>query len=361
MFDILFFCDYFKPGYKAGGPISSIANMLNAIEHKLSIAVITRNHDFDSKKYPTKDKNFTRNYAIFYCNNLSHIFFNFFKPALFKTKKIYLNSFFSIKYSFLPLLFFSFFLRKKIFISVRGELANSAFKESYKKRIYMIIWKIILPYKKYTFFATSDHEINDIKFFFPTVTIVKIPNIGSPPKYNKTNKNLATNSKKIRICFISRIHPVKNLMYCLRILKSINRNYILDVYGPIEDKNYFNNCMKILPFNYKNEIEPRFIQDILRQYDLFFLPTKGENFGHIIYESIMSYVPCLISDQTPWNIVDKLKIGASYNLKDEEKFVDFINNYPMNLDLSTNNFQIAQTTIRSNDAIDKYIKTFRSI
>ena len=324
MFDILFFCDYFKPGYKAGGPISSITNLINGLEHKFSIAVITRNYDFNSKKYSAKDKNFKRNYVIFYCNNILHIFFHFFRPALFKTKKIYLNSFFSIKYSFLPLLFFSLLLRKSVFISVRGELANSAIKKSFKKKIYMFFWKIILPYKKFTFFATSDHEINDINKFFPDVKIVKIPNIGSQPKYKTTDDRLAKNEKKIRICFISRIHPVKNLAYCLRVLKSVNRNHVFDVYGPIEDKNYFENCMKILPFNYKNELEPRFIQDTLREYDLFFLPTKGENFGHIIYESIMSYVPCLISDQTPWTIVNDLKVGASYNLKDKKEFINLL-------------------------------------
>ena len=94
--------------------------------------------------------------------------------------------------------------------------------------------------------------------------------------------------------------------------------------------------------------------------NLFFLPTKGENFGHIIYESIMSYVPCLISDQTPWTIVNDLKVGASYNLKDKKKFINFINNYPADINLSNNNFHIAQATIISDDAINNYIKTFRS-
>jgi len=358
VFDIIFFCDYFKPGFKAGGPVSSISNLLNAIENKFSIAVVTRNYDFDKTKYSSKDKNFKRNYTVLYCNNILHIFFHIIKPALLKTNKVYLNSFFSLKYSFLPLLFFSFLLRKNIFISIRGELADSALKKSYKKRIYMKIWKLILPYKSYTFFATSDHEVNDINNFFSNVKIAQIPNIGSPSKYEKVDDSLAINFEKIRICFISRIHPVKNLDYCLKILKSVDRNYVLDVYGPIEDKDYFDNCMKILPFNYKNEVVPELIPKTLREYDLFFLPTKGENFGHIIYESIMSYVPCLISDQTPWSNVNKLKVGASYNLEDSQNFVDFINNYPKNLDLSNTNFHLAQGVFNSDDAIDSYITTF---
>ena len=142
-FDILVFCDYFKPGYKAGGPISSIVNLMSVIEDKFSIAVITRNHDYKSKKkFLDKDKQFPRKYKIHYCSNFLHLILTCLKPSLIKTKKIYVNSFFSIKYSFLPLIVFSFFLRKKVFISARGEFASSALKNSLKKRIYIKVWRV---------------------------------------------------------------------------------------------------------------------------------------------------------------------------------------------------------------------------
>ena len=38
---------------------------------------------------------------------------------------------------------------------------------------------------------------------------------------------------------------------------------------------------------------------MFQEYDLLFLPTKGENFGHVILESMSAGTPVLISDTTP--------------------------------------------------------------
>jgi glycosyltransferase involved in cell wall biosynthesis len=39
---------------------------------------------------------------------------------------------------------------------------------------------------------------------------------------------------------------------------------------------------------------------IFAQHDLFVLPTRGENFGHVIIESLNVGTPVLLSDRTPW-------------------------------------------------------------
>ena len=39
-----------------------------------------------------------------------------------------------------------------------------------------------------------------------------------------------------------------------------------------------------------------------------YLPTKGENFGHAISDSIANSTPVFISDKTPWNEI--LNIGG---------------------------------------------------
>ncbi len=332
---------------------------MSVIEDKFSIAVITRNHDYKSKKkYLDKDKQFPRKYKIHYCSNFLHLILTCLKPSLIKTKKIYVNSFFSIKYSFLPLIVFSFFLRKKVFISARGEFASSAIKNSLKKRIYIKVWQVFFPHSKYSFFASSVYESNDIKKYFPDSKVEILSNIGAVRKFETVDSSLAKNRDLLRICFISRIHPVKNLDFCLRVLKQVDINYIFDVYGPIDDEIYLNHCLKILPFNYKNELDPDLIQETMRNYDLFFLPTKGENFGHIIHESIMSFVPCLISDQTPWDIVQKYKIGMSYSLDKIDNFVNFINNYPGELNLSEKNFYQVHDVIQPDSLINDYLKVF---
>jgi glycosyltransferase involved in cell wall biosynthesis len=42
------------------------------------------------------------------------------------------------------------------------------------------------------------------------------------------------------------------------------------------------------------------VPGVFRQYDLFVFPTRGENFGHVIIESLSVGTPVLLSDRTPW-------------------------------------------------------------
>ena len=49
---ILVFMDWFLPGYKAGGPIRSVANMVRALSEDFDFYVVTRNTDLsDDKPY----------------------------------------------------------------------------------------------------------------------------------------------------------------------------------------------------------------------------------------------------------------------------------------------------------------------
>ena len=54
------------------------------------------------------------------------------------------------------------------------------------------------------------------------------------------------------------------------------------------------------------------VADVLAEHDLFFFPTHGENFGHVILEAFASGCPVLISDQTPWQ--DLKGKGVGWNL-----------------------------------------------
>ena len=43
---ILLFVDYFIPGFKAGGPVSSIVNLVKLLNNDFEIVITARNHDF---------------------------------------------------------------------------------------------------------------------------------------------------------------------------------------------------------------------------------------------------------------------------------------------------------------------------
>ena len=55
------------------------------------------------------------------------------------------------------------------------------------------------------------------------------------------------------------------------------------------------------------------------------LPTKHENFGHVIVESWQSGCPVIISDNTPWRNLKSKKIGFDINNSDAYGYIEAIN------------------------------------
>lgn len=46
-YSILVFTDYYLPGYKAGGPIRTLANMVDQLGDEFEFKIITADRDFD--------------------------------------------------------------------------------------------------------------------------------------------------------------------------------------------------------------------------------------------------------------------------------------------------------------------------
>jgi len=45
--------------------------------------------------------------------------------------------------------------------------------------------------------------------------------------------------------------------------------------------------------------------------EVFFFPTLGENFGHVVWESLVFGCPVLTTETTPWNNLEEFKITSS--------------------------------------------------
>lgn len=109
---------------------------------------------------------------------------------------------------------------------------------------------------------------------------------------------------------------MKNLNYALQVLTTVTENIQFDIYGPLEDQGYWAECESLishLPDNvsisYCGSVMPADVQNTFSQYDLFFFPTKGENYGHVIAESVSMGTPVLLSDQTPWKNLENDGLG----------------------------------------------------
>lgn len=327
-------CDWFLPGYLAGGPIQSIATLTAQLGNDIHFKIITTDRDFQScaayAEIPANTWTPYEGREVFYISpeNMNP---EFVLDLLLKTPHdgLYLNSLFSRLFTVYPLKWKQQGkLKSKIVLAPRGMLGDGALAiKSFKKKIFLMVAKSFGWFKDITWQSTSAQESSEIrKRIGKEAQIIEVSNL---PKAAGQGQAISKKAGELRLCFISRISEKKNLNFAIDILKEINTVQIqFDVFGPIEDEIYWGNCRenaKPLPahitFNYKGSLKPEAIGDTLGNYHALFLPTRNENYGHIIVEALQHGRPVILSDQTPWRDLEKVQVGFDIPLTDKPAFV----------------------------------------
>lgn len=330
--------DWYAPGFKAGGPIRSAVNFADQLENDLDIFVLTTDRDLgDTQAYPgiQSDQWIQKNdHQVFYASP-AYLTWSSVKKITMELAPefIYLNSMFSRYFTIYPLLMKKMgLLNSKLVLAPRGMLRESALThKSGKKKIFIGLLKSFGLTSELIFHATDDTEERDIKKVFgKDTTLFRAGNL--PGK----QKSLISITDKIpgylKIVFVGRIHPIKNLDLLLRALQNVNGKVELTVIAPLEDQAYWNACQQLiakLPEGIRvsllENVPHEKIEEIILANHIFALPTKGENFGHAIFEALAAGRPVVISDQTPWRNLEKNKAGWDLSLNDENSFSAVIN------------------------------------
>lgn len=255
---------------------------------------------------------------------------------------LYLNSFLAPNFTIKPLLarFFGKLPDKPLILAPRGEFSPGALKfKRPKKYFYITIAKLLGLYNNIIWHASSTHEAEDIirgfKINKENIHVaMDLPEPVSLHPYDEKDASEVSETNSLRIIFLSRISPMKNLDYALDILANAKANACFDIYGPIEDGDYWRRCqMRIdsMPENiqieYRGSIMPDQVRQTFAKYDLFLFPTHGENYGHVIAESLSAGTPVLLSDQTPWRDLEKDRLGWDLSLAHRDSFTRIIDNY----------------------------------
>ncbi len=329
----LTFADYYLPGYKAGGPIRAISNLVNSFAGVFQFDIVTRDRDLgDNESYPRIAVDQWCRVGEARVHYLSRRRLSVFGLlALIQDRAfdaIYLNSFFSsIAVRVLLLRRFGLIPSVPVILAPRGEFSPSALQfKGNRKHLYIALARMADLCRNVTWQASSEHELRDIFRVWDTKSL---PRVEITPEMLADGRTAVRPPRREKVegyleaAIILRISDKKNLDGALRLLFGVRGNMTLSIYGPIEDPDYWIECQKLiamLPSNvkavYHGALAHEQVHEVLASKDLFFFPTIGENFGHAIVEALEAGCPVLISDRTPWRDLSKHGLGWDIPLSD---------------------------------------------
>jgi glycosyltransferase involved in cell wall biosynthesis len=347
---------HYLPGFKGGGPTRSISNLVSALGHEFEFKVITSDRDLGATTpYPgVSPDRWIRmgNADVMYLRPGWRSLFKItvLLRSMDQNSVLYLNSLFSRRFSMLGI-----FLRRIglirpgcVVIAPRGEFSPGALKlKRGRKMLHIRLSRLFGLYRGVVWHASSQMEADNIRQWFDGAGVIRIApvipklqeneNLGNSTNLSSRNSSQPPGPERktgnykapghLRLVFLSRISPMKNLSGALSFLQTISGEVSFDIYGPLEDSEYWNTCkmmIETLPPNvrvhYAGEVEHGRVIDVFAQYDLFLLPTLGENYGHVICEALSAGCPVLISDRTPWRELQNAGVGWAVPVDQTHRF-----------------------------------------
>lgn len=339
---ILVFTRHYLPGFRAGGPIRSIANMVERLGDEFEFRIVTSDRDMgDAGKYAgvTGGEWSRVGKGYVWYVNPQELSLSALRRLVGQTPHdlIYLNSFFDPWFTIRILLnrVFGTTQGAPMVIAPRGEFSAGALALGRaKKSVYLGITRAIGLYAGLHWHASTEHEKEEIRQALGRTAEgrIRVARNLSQAVGDECIRWLGRPTQSpIRICFLSRIAPKKNLDFCLRVLSRVRVPVDFSIYGPVESASYWNECQALisaLPEHirvmYEGEVRPADVLSTLSRHDLFFFPTRGENFGHVVHEALRAGLPTLISDQTPWRDLATQGVGWAISLQDVQGYVDAI-------------------------------------
>lgn len=353
----------FWPGNEASGPNQSFRALAGALRDEFDFHLLARDRPFRgaAPAEPDRSEPFAASHLHPGRATPRHLLETIrrLKPDL-----LWLNGFFDREFT-LPILFarrLGLLPPVRLLLSPRGEFNSGALAlKPRRKRGYLGISQSAGVLEGVTLHATGSNEADSIASALPHHDRLEIaPNISSLRAMLPHGPGA-----RLRLVFVGRITPVKNLDLALRVLGHAALPLQFDIFGPVEDHSYFEACRRLaegLPpqvcVSFHGTVGNERIASIMAQADLFFLPTAGENFGHAIFEALGCGVPVLISDRTPWRRLAERGAGWDLPLHDPDGFARAIVAFAALSDAARLAMRrsariVAETHVASSDAVER--------
>ena len=203
-------------------------------------------------------------------------------------------------------------LRKPIIISPRGELFEAALKRRKKIKYLFLFLLLKIKSNQIFFHSTSDSErktieLNINKYKFYNKVIPNSIELTTPLKINK----------KSQILFLGRINPIKSIESIINVMPNLDCKLIILGEALLDyEVNYKKELMKLIAqlgisekVVFMGHLEGYKKNAILSESKVLILPSKSENFGNVVLESLIQGTPVIASLNTPWHELDERGCG----------------------------------------------------
>lgn len=327
---ILLFVDWYRPGFKGGGPVRSMVNMVEHLGDRADFHIVTGDTDYASDEpYPgiTPDRwtALPTGEHVWYASRAGR------SCAAWKRllgerdwSVVYINGMFSWWYSVMPLLLLMGSTRRRI-VAPRGMLLPGPLSQgALKKHLFLALGRGLGLYRGVEFHATSGEEVVSIRGTVARdATVHEAGNLarrvlaGEPPHRNKM-------VGEARLIDVVRIATEKNVHLIIEAMAGVHGRISLDLYGPVYHNAYWKQCQETiarLPDNavvrYHGPVPSEQVPTLFAgDHHALCMPNEGDNFGHTMLEALSAGLPLLISDRTPWR--DLRAQGAGWDLPLEQ-------------------------------------------
>jgi glycosyltransferase involved in cell wall biosynthesis len=328
---------HYLPLYQTGGPARTLANMVERLGDEFQFRIVTSSRegpDGSAHAVVQVDRwNRVGKAEVCYVSPPNRSVRGLAK--LIRTTPhdvLYINSFFDSVFTVKAVIARRLGLlpRVPVILAPRGEFSPAALTlDRWRKVPYLAASRRLGLYRDMVWQASSDFEASDIRRSLGEAAepLHVAPNLPRPATPDTATDGGRSRGDVLRIVFLSRIVPMKNLAYALQVLRRVRVPIEFNIYGPVRDTGYWSECQRLLAAlpdtakgEYRGEVPSADVPDVLRAHDLFFLPTRGENYGHAIAEALSVGTPVLIADTTSWRGLEEAGVGWDLPLGDPDRF-----------------------------------------
>jgi len=325
---ITVFTRSYPPAYLRGGPARSVHALVEALATEFRFSVVTSASD-DLAAGPMQSVEPSRwntfGHATIWYESKLRMSARTAGRLLRETEPqiLYLNSLFDYRFAILPLLIArAIFRGVPVLLAPRGELSAGALAlKRQKKRAFIAAFRLFKLHKNVTWHASTSQEKTEIECVFGPnarthVAIDLRLGLFDDALEQGWGQRVPDDPQGVSLVFFSRIVPKKNLAAVIQAMMYMKGNARLSIAGPIEDVRYWNQCLELINnmpdpglARYLGTIPADEVVNFLNRFDLFVFPTLGENFGHVVLESLAAGTPVIIGSDTPWHQIETSGAG----------------------------------------------------